>query len=58
MEPTIFWFLVVASLAVVGIKTLIIGGDFSFPLWFKYRAEYMDWYLSRPKFRPLPRLRK
>lgn len=37
-------------LALVALKSIIIGSDFNFPLWFKHGKKYMQWYFNRPKF--------
>jgi hypothetical protein len=33
------------------LKSITIGSDFNFILWFKYKKQYTDWYNNRPKFK-------
>ena len=43
--------LLLVILIFVGLKSIIIGSDFNFYLWFKYNKEYTKWYFERPKFK-------
>lgn len=36
----------------IAVKSLLIGSDFNFTLWYKYRKHYTTWYLNRPKYVP------
>ena len=34
----------------ITIKSLTVGSEFSFYLWFKHGKKYTHWYNNRPKF--------
>ena len=38
--------------ALVALKAIIIGSDFNFFYWFKYKRNYWDWYNNREEFKP------
>jgi len=42
-------------LVVVFLKSIIIGSEFDFTMWFRDGSSYLDWYRSRPKYQPKPK---
>jgi hypothetical protein len=38
-------------LLLVSIKSLIVGSDFNFYLWYKYKEKYTKWYFNRPFYK-------
>jgi len=39
-------------LVVVFLKSIIIGSEFDFSMWFRDGSSYLEWYRSRPKYQP------
>jgi hypothetical protein len=38
--------------ALIIIKSITVGSDFSIIKWMKYGNRYVDWYINRPQFDP------
>jgi hypothetical protein len=36
--------------ALIALKAVIIGSDFNFIKWIKYRKKYTNWYFNRQEF--------
>lgn len=39
-------------LALIALKSLTIGSEFSFYKWFKYKSHYTYWYFNRSEYNP------
>ena len=39
-------------MALVFLKSIIIGSSFDFTMWFRDGSDYLEWYRSRPKYQP------
>lgn len=40
----------IALIAIIALKSLVIGSDFSFHKWFKHGTLYLHYYNNRPSF--------
>jgi hypothetical protein len=44
--------IILIPLYLLAIKSILIGGDFNFYYWFKYKNHYTNWYFNRDEYKP------
>lgn len=37
--------------SLIALKYILLGSDFSFTYWYRYREEYLTWYFNRDTFK-------
>ena len=38
-------------ISLIALKSIVIGSEFNFSLWFRDGSKYLNWYLNRPKYK-------